>query len=96
MRAFICDTCGKQYKPYFQIPGYGEGNMVTVVKTEKDGKMHGKMRFEMCQDCMRKFYDLMAESIVKEGSPADEKYYQENLSPNSDTPEGAADSNAGN
>lgn len=75
MRAFICDTCGKQYKPYFQIPGYGEGNTLTVVKVEKDGKMHGKMRFEMCPECMTKFYDMMAEHIVEEGSFADGKYF---------------------
>lgn len=77
MRATICDACGKIYKPYSEINGYGEGNMLTIVKTERDGHMHGKMRLELCPECMVKAYDLIAEHLVVDGSPADMKYYQD-------------------
>lgn len=77
MRAFICDACGNVYRPYFSVNGYGEGNMLTIVKSERDGKLRCRMRLELCQDCMRKTHDLIAEQLVMEGSPADKKYYEQ-------------------
>lgn len=76
MRAYICDACGEVYRPYFALNGYGEGNMLTLVKVERDGKMHGKMRLELCPDCMIKVHDFIANDLVQENSPADEKYYE--------------------
>lgn len=77
MRAVICDACKKVYKPYFMLDGYGEGNMLTVVKTEKDGKMHGKMRLELCPECMVKAHEFIANELIQPESPADLKYFQD-------------------
>lgn len=70
MRAFVCDACGKMYRPYFKLDRFGEGNAMTVVKIEKDGQMRGKLRLELCPTCMADVWDYLQTGLVQEEGPA--------------------------
>lgn len=80
MRAFICDACGKQYKPYAFTKKNGEGNCMTIVKVEKDGVIYPKARLELCQTCMDDLWDYLKIDLIRPESPLYNRFHKETAS----------------
>jgi hypothetical protein len=75
MRAMICDACGRTYEPYVfkDFTPYKvqlNVNGMSLLEIERNGKMHGKGKIELCPDCMGKVTNFVFNSlIVNEDAP---------------------------
>lgn len=77
MFARICDACGAMYRPYGKVEGTDfEANAMTVVKIEKDGKMHCKARFDLCPTCMKDVVDYIKIDLVQKTSPQYDRWHE--------------------
>lgn len=74
MVAHVCDACGQMYEFYRGVDGkYFDGNAITAVTIEKDGRIFPKTRLELCPVCMKDFWDYVTMEFVRKESPMYEK-----------------------
>lgn len=70
MRAFICDACGTPYKAYVNHYRHEEGgfdvdvNGISLIRVDKEGKLHGKGKIELCPECMNKTVNYIFNDLV--------------------------------
>lgn len=85
MKVNVCDACKEVYKPYTsnyhpEDNSYSvNANGITLIRTDREGKLHGKGKLELCPSCLQKTIQfIFTDLVVDDDAPFMEKlrYYE--------------------